>query len=276
MGSLDGRIALITGGARGQGRSHALALAAEGADIALCDIAEDIPTIPYPLATKADLDETVAQVEALGRRAIGFVADMRDTQQVDNVVARTVAEYGRIDILVANHGIIGHAPVDATTDELWNDTIGTNVTGIFKVTRAVLPHMRRQGYGRIVATASSIARSGRANVAAYATSKWAVIGFIKSCAQDVAGTGITVNGLAPTCVDTDMIYNPATFRLFCPELREPTAEDFEARIKDAFGPGHFPAEEVSRALLFLVGDDRGVYTGQTLDIAYGALTRMPI
>jgi NAD(P)-dependent dehydrogenase (short-subunit alcohol dehydrogenase family) len=273
MGSLDGRVALITGAGRGQGRSHALALAVEGADIAVCDIAEDITTVPYHLATKPDLEETVEQVEALGRRVISFVADMRDTAQVDAMVAAVVAEYGRVDVLAANHGIITHATVDETTDEIWSNTLDTNLTGIFKVTRAVLPHMRAQGYGRIVCTASSIARSGRANCAAYATSKWGVIGFVKSCAQDVAGTGITVNALAPTCVETEMIYNSATFKLFCPEIENPTAADFEARVADMFGPAHFPAEEVSRALLYFVLDERGVYQGNTMDIQYGMLTR---
>ena len=273
MGALDGKVALVTGGARGQGRSHALALAREGADIVLADIADDISTVPYHLATKADLAATVTQVEALDRRVISFVADMRSTEQVNRVVESTISGFGRIDVLAANAGIISYGAVDETTDEMWANTLETNLTGIFKVTRAVLPHMRGQGWGRVVATASSIARSGRANVAAYAASKWGVIGFVKSCAQDVAGTGITVNALAPSSVETDMIYNPATFRLFCPDLDNPTAADFEARVRDRFGPGHFPAEEVSRALMYFVLDERGVYQGNTMDIEYGMLTR---
>jgi NAD(P)-dependent dehydrogenase (short-subunit alcohol dehydrogenase family) len=273
MGPLNGKVALITGAARGQGRSHALALASEGADIAVCDIAEDISTVPYHLASKADLDETVAHVRALGRRVISQVADMRDTAQVARVVDATIAEFGRIDILAANHGIISHARIDDTTDEIWENTLDTNLMGIFKITRAVLPHMRRQGYGRIVATASSIARVGTANCAAYGASKWGVLGFVKSCAQDIAGSGITINALAPTCVDTDMIYNAATYKLFCPDLENPTAADFEARIANQFGPAHFPAEEVSRALMYFVLDERGVYQGNTMDIQYGGLTR---
>ncbi len=202
----------------------------------VCDIAEDIPTVPYHLSSQADLDETVAQIEALDRRAIGLVADMRSTDQVNQVVTTAISEFGRIDILVANQGIISHAPVDGTTDEVWDNIIATNLTGIFKLTRAVLPHMRERGYGRIVATASSIARSGRANVAAYAASKWGVLGFVKSCAQDVAGTGITVNALCPSIMNTGMIFNPATFKLFCPEIGHPTQADFEGRVKDMFAP----------------------------------------
>src|SRR5882757_3600259 len=156
MGFLAGRTALVSGGGRGQGRSHALALAAEGADVVVCDIAEDVPTVPYHLSSQADLDETVARIEALDRRAIGLVADMRSTEQVNQVVTTAISEFGRIDILVANQGIISHAPVDGTTDEVWDNIIATNLTGIFKLTRAVLPYMRERGYGRIVATASSI------------------------------------------------------------------------------------------------------------------------
>lgn len=276
MGSLDGRVALVTGAGRGQGRSHALTLAAEGADIAICDIAEDIAAVPYPLATKADLDETVALVRDLGRRCVGLVADMRSTAQVTAVVDRAIAELGKIDILVANHGVFSHAPVDTTTDEMWQDVLDTNLTGAFKVMRAVLPHMRARDYGRIVVTASSIARNGRANVAAYAASKWGIIGLVKCCAQDVAGTGITVNAICPTLVKTDMVLNEATFRMFCPDIDEPTEADFTDRIRDAFGPGYLVPQEVSRTLLYIVGDERGVLTGQAHDIGYGAMSRLPI
>lgn len=273
MGALEGKVALVTGAARGQGRSHALALAAEGADIAICDISQDISTVPYHLASKADLDETAEQVRGLGRRVVSLVADMRDTGQVNRVVDATFSEFGRIDVLAANHGVISHARVDDTTDEVWANVVDTNLTGIFKVTRAVLPHMRRQGYGRIVVTASSIARVGTSNCAAYGASKWGVVGFVKSCGQDLAGSGITINALAPSCVETDMIYNPATYKLFCPEMENPTAADFEARIANQFGPARFPAEEVSRALLYFVLDERGVYQANTMDIQYGGLTR---
>jgi SDR family mycofactocin-dependent oxidoreductase len=276
MGSLDGRVALVTGAGRGQGRSHALALAAEGADIVVCDIAADIATVPYPLATKADLDETVAGVRDLDRHCVGLVADMRNTAEVAAVVDRVIAEFGKIDILVANHGVISYAPVDTTTDEMWQDVLDTNLTGAFKVVRAVLPHMRERDYGRIVVTASSIARNGRANVAAYAASKWAIVGLVKCCAQDVAGTGITVNAICPTLVNTGMVLNEATFRLFCPDIDQPTEADFAGRVRDAFGPGYLTPQDVSRTLLYIVGDERGVLTGQAHDIGYGAMTRLPI
>src|SRR5260370_19195608 len=127
MGSLDGRVAVVTGAGRGKGRSHALALAAEGADIVVSDIAADIATVPYALATKADLDETVARVRDLGRRCAGLVADMRNTAEVAAVVDQAIAEFGTIDILVANHGLSSYAPVDTTTDEMWQEVVQTRL-----------------------------------------------------------------------------------------------------------------------------------------------------
>lgn len=276
MVDMTGRTALVSGGARGQGRSHALALAREGCDIVLCDIAADMNFVPYPLATPEDLKEAVSAIEALGRRALGIVADMRDTTQVQAVVDTAVAEFGKIDILIANHGAIGHASVEKMSDAMWDELLDTNLTGIFKLMRAVIPHMRANGYGRIVATSSSVARSGRANVAGYAAAKWGVLGLVKSCAQDLAGTGITVNALLPTSVATDMILNLATYKLFCPDLENPTREDFESRAKDQFGPGYIQAADVTRAMLYLVGDDSGVLNGQGLDITGGMMSRMPI
>ena len=131
MGKLDGRVALITGGARGQGRSHALALAAEGAEIVVCDIAADVPVLGYPMATEDQLAETVKLVESHDRRALGLRVDARDTAQVQAAVDRTMDQFGRIDILLANHGIVDFSTVEKTTDESWNTIVDTNLTGIF-------------------------------------------------------------------------------------------------------------------------------------------------
>src|SRR6204780_4621529 len=155
MGKLDGRVALITGGARGQGPSHALALAAEGAEIVVCDIRAGLPGIGYPMATEAQLAETVKLVESYARRALGLRVDARDTAQVQAAVDRTMDEFGRIDILLANHGIVDFSTVENTTDESWNTIVDTNLTGIFKSIRAVVPNMREAGYGGIGATSST-------------------------------------------------------------------------------------------------------------------------
>ena len=156
--SFEGRVVLITGGARGQGRSHALAFAREGADIAFCDVAQQIDLVEYPLATEDDLAETIRQVEALDRRCIGVKADVRDREALEELAARTVSELGRIDILCANAGISAFGTVDDSSHELWDTMIGINLTGVWNSVKAVLPQMLEQGYGRIVATSSSVAR----------------------------------------------------------------------------------------------------------------------
>jgi SDR family mycofactocin-dependent oxidoreductase len=277
MGKLDGRVALITGGARGQGRSHAVALAAEGAEIVVCDIAADVPVLGYPMATEDQLAETVKLVERYDRRALGLRVDARDTAQVQAAVDRTMDQFGRIDILLANHGIVDFSTVENTTDESWNTIVDTNLTGIFKSIRAVLPHMREAGYGRIVATSSMGARQTSPNLAHYIAAKWGVIGLVKSCALEVADLGITVNAIAPAAVNTDLFFNQPCYEIFCPDIDNPTVEDFEKRLKDnkhgLNGRAYIEPEHVSRAVVYLVTDDDGIITGQVMEIGLGGPAR---
>jgi SDR family mycofactocin-dependent oxidoreductase len=271
---LDGQVALITGGARGQGRAHAIALAREGADVVVCDIASDIATIDYPLATKEDLEETVRLVEKEGRSALGLVGDMRQTAAVSAVVEEMLARFGRIDILVANHGVINYATVENTTDEMWDTVLQTNLTGYFKAIRAVLPTMRAQNYGRIIAIASFGARGGFPNLPAYAAAKWGVLGLVKGCALEVANNGITVNAICPAAVGTGLFLNESTYKLFCPDLETPTREDFEERLvrngHGLNGRTYLQPEHVSRAVLLLATDLDGVMTGQVADVGLGS------
>jgi SDR family mycofactocin-dependent oxidoreductase len=274
VGLLDGQVALITGGGRGQGRAHAQALAREGADIVVCDIATDLPTIDYPLASKEDLDETVRLVEKEGRRAIGVVADMRDTAQVAAVVETALAELGRIDILVANHGVINFAPVESMTDEMWDTVLTTNLTGYFKVMRAVIPIMKAQGYGRIICTSSFGARGGFPNLSAYGSAKWGVLGLVKGTALELGSSGITVNAICPAAVNTPLFFNQPTFDLFCHDIDNPTVDDFEARLaRDNHGLNgrhYLEPEHVSRAVVYLATDLDGVLTGQVTDVGLGS------
>lgn len=276
MGKLDGRVALVTGGARGQGRSHALAMAAEGADVVVCDIAADLPGIGYPMATAGQLDETVTMIEKTGRRALGLRTDARDTAQVQATVDRTIQEFGRIDILLANHGIVDFSTVENTTDESWNTIVDTNLTGIFKAMRAVIPHMREAGYGRIVATSSMGARQTAPNLGHYIAAKWGVIGLVKSCALEVADFGITVNAICPGAVNTDLFFNQPTYSIFCPDIENPTVEDFEKRLKDnrhgLNGRAYLEPEHATRAVMYLVTDE-GVITGQVMEIGLGGPAR---
>jgi SDR family mycofactocin-dependent oxidoreductase len=280
MGMLDGQVALITGGARGQGRAHAVALAREGCDIVVCDIAAPVEGVGYPMATPADLDETVRLVEREGRRALSVVADMRDTVQVQAVVDRALDALGRIDVLVANHGVVNFAPVEAMTDEQWNGVVDTNLTGVFKILRAVIPTMKAARYGRIIVTSSSAARGGFPNLPAYIAAKWGLIGLVKGTALELADTGITVNAVCPAAVATDLFFNEPTYRIFCPDIEHPTPEDFEQRLKEhghgLNGRPYLQPEHVSRAVLFLAGDADGVLTGQVQDVGLGLPASRPV
>jgi len=267
VGTLDGRVALITGGARGQGRSHAVTLAREGADVVVCDIADQIDSVPYPLGTEADLAETVQLVQALDRRCLAVQADVRSLPQMEGVADRAISEFGQIDILIANAGISSAAPIAEMSGQQWQDMIDVSLTGVFHTFRAVVPHMIERGFGRIVATASIVARMGGRNSGHYVAAKWGVIGLVKSLSLEVAANGITVNAVLPAGVNTDMLHNKATYKLLRPDLADPTKKDvlpmFEA------GPGLLEPEDVSAAVLFLVSDVRGHLNGETLTLSAG-------
>lgn len=270
MGKLDGKVAMITGGARGQGRSHAVTLAAAGADIAVCDIAEPIGSVPYPLSTAADLAEAVALVEKTGRRCIAVPADVRRPAELDAVVARAVDELGRIDILVANAGIASYAPLAVMTDPQWHDMIDINLTGVFNTFRAVVPHMIERGSGRIVATSSIVGRTGVTNAGHYAAAKWGVLGLVKSLALEVKEVGITVNAVLPAGVNTPMLDNPAMYKVFRPDLENPTRDDVLPMFNGEGGiSGLLDPEEVSAAILFLVSESGRHLTGEAITMSGG-------
>lgn len=271
MGKLDGRVALITGGARGQGRSHAVTLAREGADIVVCDVARQVDTVPYPMGTSDQLQETVRMVEDLDRRCVAVQADVRDAGQMQGVVERALAEFGQLDILLANAGIFSFGTIADMSDQLWDDMLDTNLKGVFHSLRAVLPHMIERRYGRIVATSSMAGRAGFANIGHYVASKWGVIGLVKSLAMEVGQFGITVNAVCPTAVNTDMIRNEAAYSLFLPDASNPTDE----QVTEAFGGLNImpipwvEVQDISNAILFLVSDDARYITGNAMPVAAG-------
>jgi SDR family mycofactocin-dependent oxidoreductase len=271
MGRFDGKVVLITGGARGQGRSHAVRFAQEGADVAFCDIASQLDTVPYPMAKPDDLAETVRLVEDLDRRCVAVQADVRDRGQVDRFAEQARTELGRIDFLLANAGIFTFSTVAEMDDRTWREMIDTNLTGVFNAIRAVLPAMIAQGYGRIVATSSMAGKMGYANVGHYCAAKWGVIGLVKSVAQEVAAHGIAVNAVCPTGVDTTMIQNEAAYRLFLPDAENPTREDAAPSFQglNAIPVPWVEPIDVSNAMAFLCSDEARYITGETIAVAAG-------
>lgn len=263
-GRLDGKVALITGAARGQGRSHALALARLGAAIVAVDVPGPIGSVGYPLGTKDDLDRTTEEVEAEGVRCIGIGADVRDGAAVEAAVARAVGELGRLDVLVANAGIVTLAPLDQVTDEAWRDMLDVNLTGVFHCLRAAIKPMRAGGFGRIVVTSSMGGRMGIAEQGAYNATKWGVIGLAKSLALEVAREGITVNVVCPCTVDTPMVRPGGA-------MPEPDVLQRFRRVNPIPEPW-IEAEDVTRAVVYLVTDP-GVITGSVLEIGLGSSAR---
>lgn len=272
MGKLEGRIAVITGGARGQGRSHAIAMAKEGADVVVCDLDDTIGTIPYPLSAKSDLEETARLVRETGRKCLTQVADVRDAAQVNAVVDAALEEFGRVDILAANAGVWANAQLAEMTDELWRDVMEINLYGVFHAIRAVAKPMIAQGYGRIIATGSTAARQGMPNMGPYVASKWGVLGLIKTAALELGQYGITANAVCPGAVESGMTTNDALYRLFLPESDEPTRAEAEQIIKTAFHAlpvGWMSPQEITNVVVFLASEEAQYISGTGIDVTAG-------
>jgi SDR family mycofactocin-dependent oxidoreductase len=214
MGMLDGKVALITGGARGQGRAHATTCAREGADVVLVDIADQLETVPYRMATPDDLQETVRQVEALDRRALAVTADVRSQQQTDEAVRRGLAEFGQIDILIANAGIWTQGAFWELSDQAWDEMIGVNLTGVWKSAKAVAPHMIERQTGSIVITSSVNGLEPGTNYAHYVAAKHAVVGLMKNIALELAPHGIRCNSIHPGAIKTPMTDHQGAWDMF--------------------------------------------------------------
>jgi SDR family mycofactocin-dependent oxidoreductase len=281
MGAFDGRVVWITGGARGQGRSHALAFAREGANVVVSDIAAQIDSVPYPMATEADLKETQRLVEAEGRQCVAEIADSRSTADMERVVGRAIDELGQIDILIGNHGVMSTGLLHELDDEHWQDCIDVLLTGVFKACRAVVPHMIERGYGRIVNTSSVAGRVGLANISHYIAAKAGVVALTRCLAVEVAAQGITANVVCPTATNTDMIHNDANYILFDDwsggEGERPKGPlELTQAVRDGFASinaipiSWIEPQDVSRAMLFLAHEDSRYITGAVLNVAAGA------
>jgi SDR family mycofactocin-dependent oxidoreductase len=278
MGLVDGKVALVTGAGRGQGRSHAVRLAAEGADIIAVDIAaNDVETISYSLASEDDLDATVKEIEAMGRRAVKAVADVRSLSELQQAADTGLSELGRIDIVCANAGIGSWAVAWEMTEQQWKDMIDINLTGVFNTVRATLPSMVERGEGgSVVLTSSTAGLRAYANTAHYTAAKHGVIGLMKVLAQEAGPHRIRVNAVCPTTVRTPLVINDSTFELFAPHLESPTEDD----VREPFeglnilpGVAWVEPSDVSDAVLFLCSDAAKFITGVALPIDAGNIVK---
>jgi NAD(P)-dependent dehydrogenase (short-subunit alcohol dehydrogenase family) len=265
-GRLEGRVALVTGAARGQGRSHAIALAGLGATVVALDVPDAMNSIRYPLASREDLAETCELVAEAGGVCLPVEADVRDAAAVNAAVHTAVVDLGSLDVLIANAGIVSRpAKLWETTDTMWAELVGTNLTGVFHCLRAAVEPMRQRGFGRIVVTSSMGGRMGLPDISAYNATKWGVIGMAKSLALEVAKEGITVNVVCPCTVATPMAI---------PMGKVPD----EAIVQRATRVNPIPepwleAEDVTRAVVHLVTDP-GVLTGVVMEIGLGSSARL--
>jgi SDR family mycofactocin-dependent oxidoreductase len=278
MGLVDGKVALVTGAGRGQGRSHALRLAAEGADVIAVDIAaNDVETISYALASEEDLDSTVKEVRAMGRRAVKAVADVRSLSELQLAADTGLSELGKIDIVCANAGIGSWAVAWEMTEQQWKDMIDINLTGVFNTVRATLPSMVERGKGgSVVLTSSTAGLRAYANTAHYTAAKHGVIGLMKVLAQEAGPHRIRVNAVCPTTVRTPLVINDSTFELFAPHLENPTEDDVREPFESLNilpGVAWLEPGDVSDAVLFLCSDAARFITGVALPIDAGNIVK---
>lgn len=275
MARLDGKVALITGGARGQGRSHALTLAREGADIIICDLSDQLPTAPYPLASAEELEETARLVEDLDRRCIALEADVRDGDQMRGVVERGLAEFGGIDILLANAGIESFGKSWELTEEQWEEMISVNLTGAWQSAKAVIPHMIEREQGVILMTSSIAGMKGLLHESHYGAAKYGMVGLMRTLAIELAPYSIRVNTIHPSSVDTPIIKNQAMYTLFSGGDPDATLEEVEPTFRslNLLDTPWMEPGDISNAILWLASDEARYVTGAALPVDAGLLVK---
>ncbi|MCX5044254.1 mycofactocin-coupled SDR family oxidoreductase [Aldersonia sp. NBC_00410] len=276
MGRVEGKVAFVTGAARGQGRSHAVRLAEEGADIIAIDICENIDTIGYPMATREDLDETARLIEKLDRRVVTAQADVREFAQVRDALERGISELGKLDIVVAQAGVAGMKGEPQT--QAWTDVVNTNLVGTMNAVHAALPHL---GEGAsIIATASAAALMDASKVdqpgkdlggVAYMFSKKAISQYIHELATHLAPRGIRANVVHPTNCNTDMLKSEPMYRSFRPDLEQPTLADAEPAfyVQQAMRVPWVEPIDISNMVLFLASEESRYVTGMQMRVDAG-------
>src|SRR3954468_19532320 len=273
-GRLEGRVALVTGAARGIGRSIAVACAREGANVVGLDICAPVSqAVPYPAATRDDLSHTQVLVEQQGRRFLPVVADVRDAAAVRKAADDAVGALGRLDVLVANAGIQVPVKLAVMDDRAWQDVIDVNLTGVGNALRAAMPHMVRQQGGRMIAIASVEGRRGTSFAAQYNASKWGVIGLVKSAALELGEHGITVNAVCPTAVDTPLFRNQAVqTAVMPPGAPHAVPERLIVAASEKLHPLRVPwiePEDVAAVVVFLASPEARYVSGAAFDVTAG-------
>jgi (+)-trans-carveol dehydrogenase len=273
MDRLHNKVALISGVARGQGRSHALRLASEGASIIGFDGMCTYDTVPYKQATQEDLDQTAKLVTEAGGRIITGRADVRNREEIKSIIDKGLAEFGAIDVVVANAGIgVNSVLFWEVSQQEWDDVIGVNQTGVWHTVSAAVPSMIEAGNGgSVIITSSAAAIKSASRLAPYIAAKTAVIGMMRSMAHDLAPHKIRINCIAPTAVPTDFVLNDRLFQIFCPDKEDPTIDDVREIMR-----GHHPLGEpwiqtadVSSAVAYLASDEARYISGIVLPIDLG-------
>jgi (-)-trans-carveol dehydrogenase len=260
MARLAGKVAFITGAARGQGRSHAVRLAEEGADIIAIDIGS--PT---------DLAQTVKEVEALDRRIVASQADVRDSGGLTAALDDGVARLGRLDIVVANAGIVRFGTVEELTEQAWRDVIDVNLTGMWHTVKAAIPRLRAAGGGSIIIIGTGL--KGKPNLGHYAAAKHGLVGLMQSLANELAPDMVRVNTVHPSAVDSDMIHNQALYHQLLPDHQgDITRQEIEPVFQtlNALPVPWVESVDISNAVLFLASDEARYITGVTLPVDAGA------
>jgi len=276
MGRVQGKVAFITGAARGQGRSHAVRLAEEGADIIAVDICHDVDTVKYPLSTPDDLKETARLVEQLGRRIVAVEADVRERAQLIAALDRGIAELGRLDIVVAQAGILSQKAEQQL--QAWTDVVDTNLIGIINAVHAALPHLTSGA--SIIATGSTAAYMNVMPMqkvgtdpggVAYMVAKRLLSQFMHDLARELAPRQIRANVVHPTNVNTDMLHNEGMYRSFRPDLEHPTREDATPafHVQQSMPIPWIEPVDISNAVLYLASDEARYVTGMQLRVDAG-------
>jgi (+)-trans-carveol dehydrogenase len=273
-GRVEGKVAFITGAARGQGRAHAVRLAQEGADIIAVDICKQIDSVQIPLSTPEDLAETADLVKGHNRRIYTAEVDVRDYGALKAAVDAGVEQMGRLDIIVANAGIgNGGETLDKTSEGDWTDMIDVNLGGVWKSVKAGVPHILAGGRGgSIILTSSVGGLKAYPHTGHYVAAKHGVVGLMRTFAVELGQHNIRVNSVHPTNVNTPLFMNEPTMKLFRPDLENPGPEDMKVvgQLMHTLPIGWVEPEDIANAVLFLASDEARFITGVTLPVDGGS------